>query len=331
VEGDFLIYLIRSSWCRFAFFTAMLFCALPATGLVAEEQPQGEALAAQIFPKPDPANFTASAPSLETVNAFLKNYWGYDSNRIWQVQAIWKTPAAGLSEVLLFVADKSENSQPGVMVFFVTPDGKHFLQTSFGIDLGAFGQNPNAEIRTILQQRADGPTRGAKSKAFEIVEMVDYQCPFCKLQHADLEQMLKEFPNAHYVFQPIPLTYIHGASALAATYGYCVAKEAGNDAFFRYTDAVFDGQEKLNAPETARQTLDNAARTAGTDVAKISACVASPEAKAQVESWGRLAQDLAIHIPTIAINGRLLPEGHYPYERLREIIAYQAKHDGVAQ
>ena len=284
-----------------------------------------------MFPKPDPANFTAPAPTTETIDAFLKDLWGYDENRIWQIQAVLKTRAEGVSKVIVFVGDKSGNEQPGVIELFVMPDGKHVLMASLGSDIAAFGKDPHTEIRTILQKDADGPSLGAESKNLEIVELVDYQCPFCKLQHADLKKMLADFPNAHYVFQPVPLTYIHAYSALAAAYGYCVAKEAGSDAFFRYTDAVFEDQDGLNSSATAVKTLDDAASKAGLDPAKASACAASPEAKAKVKAWGKLAQDLAIHIPTLSINGRLFPEGHVPYETLKQIIEYQAKLDGVVK
>jgi protein-disulfide isomerase len=315
---------------------ALLLVILPASRGVAEDQAQADANApaqsvASMFPKPDPANFTAPAPTTETIDAFLKDLWGYDENRIWQIQAVLKTRAEGVSKVIVFVGDKSGNEQPGVIELFVMPDGKHVLMASLGSDIAAFGKDPHTEIRTILQKDADGPSLGAESKNLEIVELVDYQCPFCKLQHADLKKMLADFPNAHYVFQPVPLTYIHAYSALAAAYGYCVAKEAGSDAFFRYTDAVFEDQDGLNSSATAVKTLDDAASKAGLDPAKASACAASPEAKAKVKAWGKLAQDLAIHIPTLSINGRLFPEGHVPYETLKQIIEYQAKLDGVVK
>jgi len=44
-----------------------------------------------VFPKPDPANFTAASPSKETVNAYLQASWGYDDSRIWEVWSIEKT------------------------------------------------------------------------------------------------------------------------------------------------------------------------------------------------------------------------------------------------
>jgi hypothetical protein len=58
------------------------------------------------FPKVDPKNFTADKPSVETVNEFLRQSWGYDDNRIWQVAAILKTPVDGISKVVVQVAEK---------------------------------------------------------------------------------------------------------------------------------------------------------------------------------------------------------------------------------
>jgi protein-disulfide isomerase len=326
----FLIGPYRYRLSGFAVWAALLFLITPAAWCAAGQTP-GEAKTVTFFPPPDPANFTATTPSRETVEAYLKESWGYDKNRVWQIQAILKTPVEGVSKVIVFIGDKSGESEAGFTELYVMPDGKHFLQASLGSDLSTFGEKPYSEVRSILQKRADGPSRGAAAKDLEIVELVDYQCPFCKLEHVDLKQMLTDFPNAHYVFQPIPLSYIHAASALAAAYGYCVAKQGGNNAFFHYNDEVFINQEGLNSPETAQRTLDGAAKSAGLDAAKVAACATASEAKAKVEEWRKLSQDLGVYIPVISINGRMLPEGHYPYERLKEIIEYQARHDGVAK
>lgn len=48
----------------------------------------GAAVPATGFPAPDPRNFTASSPSVDTVNSFLHALWGFDENRIWSVAAI---------------------------------------------------------------------------------------------------------------------------------------------------------------------------------------------------------------------------------------------------
>ncbi|MGB6727644.1 MAG: thioredoxin, partial [Terracidiphilus sp.] len=60
----------------------------PATPTAPTAEPSAPApKAAPTFPKPDPADFTAASPSKETVNSILQANWGYDDNRIWQVQA----------------------------------------------------------------------------------------------------------------------------------------------------------------------------------------------------------------------------------------------------
>jgi hypothetical protein len=50
-----------------------------------------------------------------------------------------------------------------------------------------------------------------------------------------------------------------------------------------------------------------------------------------VDEWDKLAQEMSIHVPSISINGRLLPEGHYPYEQLQTIIEYQKKADSAGK
>src|SRR5580704_9077474 len=55
------------------------------------------------FPPVDPANFTATSPTKQTVEDFLTAFWGYDSTRMWQIHAILPTPAPGLSRVLVLM------------------------------------------------------------------------------------------------------------------------------------------------------------------------------------------------------------------------------------
>ena len=77
------------------------------------------------LPPPDPANFTASMPTKATVEAFLRASWGYDLNRIFQVQAIQKTQVDGISRVVVLVEEKgTQQTQPSELAFLTLPDGK---------------------------------------------------------------------------------------------------------------------------------------------------------------------------------------------------------------
>ena len=84
----------------------------PATAEAAHgTQPQAPAANAAApadpFPPVNLKNFTASSPTTAEVNAFLKQSWGFDDNRIWSIAAILKTQAPGVVRVVVFAADKT--------------------------------------------------------------------------------------------------------------------------------------------------------------------------------------------------------------------------------
>lgn len=305
--------------------------AAPPQGPTAAPQepvPSGPT-AAPTFPKPDPANFTATSPTKEAINGFLQATWGYDPNRIWQVQAILKTQVEGISRVVILIGDKTGKQKPAPLQFFALPDGKHIIA---GDEILPFGEHPYAAYRSELQQSADGPYRGGATKDLELVEFADFQCPHCKDAQANMDKLATDFPKARIVFQNYPLAQIHPASMTAATYGVCVTKLGGSSAFFQFAQAVFDGQEGLASPDGATLTLNSAVTKAGLDPAKVAACAATPDASAQVQASVKLAQTLNINqTPTLMVNGRPVPIGGLPYDTLKQIVEYQEKADGIPQ
>ena len=299
----------------------------PAQNQAAQPPSAPAPTAPPAFPKPDPANFTASSPTQATVNAFLQASWGYDENRYWQVEEIAKTEVEGISKVVVFVGDKTGKQKPQALQFFAMPDGKHIIA---GDSILPFGENPFAGYRAELQQRADGPYKGSASKDLELVEFADFQCPHCKDAQANMEKLAADFPKARIVFQNFPLEKIHPESKRAASYGVCVAKLGGSNAFFQYANAIFDSQDGLGTADGAMLTLNSAVTRAGLDPAKISACAGTPETEKEIESSVKLAQDVSVNqTPMLIVNGRQLPVNQIPYDTLKQIILYQAKMDGV--
>jgi protein-disulfide isomerase len=279
-----------------------------------------------VFPKPDPSNFTATSPSKDTVDAFLQANWGYDSNRMWQVQAILKTQVSNVSKVVVFVGDKDGKMKPAALEFFVLPDGNHIIT---GDQIVSFGAHPYADTRALMQQKADGPYRGAASKDLELVEFADFQCPHCKEAQANMDKLVADYPKARIVFQNDPIPSIHPESMLAAEYGVCVNQMGGSTAFFQYASAVFDGQDGLSTPDGATLTLNSAVTKAGLDPAKVSTCAALPATKAEVEASRQLATDIGVNeVPTLLVNGRTVP-ANVPYDLLKKIIDFQAQRNGV--
>ncbi|HEY0307510.1 MAG TPA: thioredoxin domain-containing protein [Acidobacteriaceae bacterium] len=282
------------------------------------------------FPPADPKNFTATFPTKETVNAFLQQLWGYDPNRIFQVAAIVPTTAPTVSQVVVFVAQRGQPAdQTKTTTFLVLNDGKHGIAGDNVID---FGATPFADKRALLQARADGPARGSADKKLELVEFADLQCPHCKDAQATMDQLAKDFPSAHIVFQNYPLTAIHPSAFLASAYGLCVAQQKpdnNNEAFFAYVHAVFDTQDALTG-DNVKQTLDNAVVKAGLDASKIAACADTQPIKDNLKASIKLAKDAQVEsTPLLMVNGRAMPLAGIAYDTLKSVILYQAQLDGI--
>ena len=278
------------------------------------------------FPPVNLKFFTAETPSAATVDSYLHVMLGYDPNRIWRVVGIQKTAAPGVSRVTALVSEKTANAKVQQAVFFVTPDGQHLIADNSGVL--PFGAQPFAADRAILQARANGPWHGAASKDLELVEFADLQCPHCKDAQTTMKRLATDFPQARVVYENLPLVDLHPFAERAALDGLCIAQKS-NDAFFNYVDAVYETQSQLT-PEAGDKTLNDAIRKAGADPAAITACAATPEAKAAVDASVRLSEDLGIsQTPMLAINGRLISIGGIPYETLKEIVMFQASLDGV--
>jgi protein-disulfide isomerase len=258
----------------------------------------------------------------------MRANWGFGQDRVWQVQAILKTPVDGISKVVVLFADRTGKQQPQALSFFALPDGKHIIT---GDAMMNFGEHPFAEVRRQLESRADGPYRGAASKDFEMVEFADFQCPHCKAAQANMEKLTNDFPKARIVFQAFPIATIHPQATTAAEYGLCVSKQAGSDAFFRFAAAVFDGQDGLATTDGATLTLNSAVTKAGLDPAKVSTCAADPQVKAQVDASVKLGSEVGVtQVPTLFVNGREVP-ANAPYDALKKIVEYQVKVDGITQ
>ena len=303
---------------------------LPAAPRPAQTAPAGApqqatAPATPTFPPVKLANFTASTPTPETVNAFLKQLWGYDPNRVWSVAAIQKTPSAGVSRVVVYVADKGHAGKQAETVFFTLPDGDHAIAQS----VISFGAKPFEATRQTLMARADGPSRGAKSKDLELVEFSDLQCPHCKDAAPTMDQLAADFPQARIVFQNLPLPTVHPFAEQAAAEGVCVQRSKGDAAFFTYASAVYSLQADLT-PTGVKQTLATAASKAGAAPTAMAACAEKPATKAAVDASTKLADDLNVDsTPTLFVNGRPLPLSGVPYETLKKIVIFQAAQDGI--
>lgn len=275
------------------------------------------------FPAVNPKNFSASSPTTEQVNQFLTQLWGYDPSRIWRVIGIQTTPAPGVSHVSVLLADRGPNAKAQPTAFYVMPDGKHAIAGNSMMD---FGPKPFESVRQQLVNEADGPAKGSADKTLELVEFADMQCPHCKEAQVSMDQLAKDFPNAHIVFENFPLASIHPFTTRAALDGVCVAK-AKPEAFWTFLQAVYDTQGGLTA-EDGEATLKAAVTKAGQDPATVSLCASTPETQNKVLASVKLGESIGIdQTPTLVVNGRLVPvsPAAVPYDTLKRLVQFEAQ------
>jgi protein-disulfide isomerase len=234
-------------------------------------------------------------PSEATVDAFLHQTFGYESDVTWKIAAIKPSVVPTLAEVDVVLA-----SQQGQQMsrFYVSPDGQRALVG----EIIPFGARPFDPIKKALEKGVTGPSRGPKDAPVMIVEFGDLQCPACKQAQQPIEALVKAEPNARFVFQNFPLE-MHNWAAKAANYSDCVG-HASNEAFWKFVSKTYETQQDITA-ENVDEKLTAIADGAGVKGSEIAACAAKPETKARVDASIALGKSVEVgSTPTLFINGR---------------------------
>jgi len=259
-------------------------------------------------------------PSEETVNAFLHQWFGYDSSLTWKIVSIKPSEIEGLSEIntVLSGAQGQQN-----LKLYVTPDGKHAVNG----EIMPFGAHPFAAAQKELERGLNGPSHGPADAPVTVVDFSDLQCPHCKDAHPIIEKLMSENKNVRVVFQSFPLP-MHDWAAKAATYADCVNRSS-NDAFWKFIASVYGAQSDITAAN-ADEKLTALADGAGVKGADIAACADKPETTSRVEKSVALGKAVDVNsTPTLFVNGRKLPA--VPYDVLQKLVDFAAKENTQAK
>lgn len=267
-----------------------------------------------------PAAAAGSLPSEATVNSFLHQQFGYETDLTWKISSIKPSAVAGLAEVTVVLA--SPRGQQ-LSSFFVAPDGQHALVG----EIIPFGARPFDLAKRLLDKGINGPERGSKDAPVTIVEFGDLQCPACKAAQPTIEALVAAESNARFVFQNFPLE-MHNWAAQGAAYADCVGR-ASNDAFWKFVSQTYQTQSDITA-ENADEKLTTIADGVGVKGADIAACAVLPETKARVDVSLALGKSVDVNgTPTLFINGRKVgsfdPRLSDVYKSLADFAAKEAK------
>ena len=164
------------------------------------------------------------------------------------------------------------------------------------------------------------PVKGSADGLVTIVEISDFQCPFCKRVEPTITQLMKDYPNKlRVVWRNNPLPF-HSNALPAAEFATEAFAQGGSDKFWKAHDKLFDNQQALS-----RDNLDAYAQELGLDMSKYKAAMDGHTHKAKIEADQQLASKFdARGTPAFFINGRFL-SGAQPIDKFKEIVDDELK------
>lgn len=185
--------------------------------------------------------------------------------------------------------------------------------------LEAMSTSAMAESNLVLQD--DDHIRGSKNAQVIIFEFSDYECPFCEKIHPELQKAVDEYKGkVAWVFKYFPLSS-HPHAEEKAAIGECVAKLAGEDSFWKFTDDVFDGGTDMSVSDVKK--LAGIYDVTGK---KLEDCIVDTDTQQKIQNDKQLGQQYGVSgTPgNIILNTKtgettLIP-GALPYESLKTVI-----------
>lgn len=103
------------------------------------------------------------------------------------------------------------------------------------------------EVRGV---QSDDHVLGNPEADVVIVEYSDTECPFCKMYHATLHQIMEEYGadgKVAWVYRHFPLEQLHPKAPKEAEALECAAEQGGNEIFWKYTDKLYETTNANNA------------------------------------------------------------------------------------
>jgi protein-disulfide isomerase len=188
---------------------------------------------------------------------------------------------------------------------------EHVAKLTKGQPVEAYFSKPKMEVKVDV---GNAPFFGKEGAPITIVEFSDFQCPFCS-RGADVVHELKaKYGNKiKLAFKQFPLP-MHKDARPAAEAALCV-NEQGMDKFWKFHDAAFKNQDKLDAAN-----LEKFAKDSGANVDKYKECIGSKKHAGDVQKDMEYGEKIGVKsTPTFFVNGQLV-SGAVPIEQFAEII-----------
>ncbi|MEK7135265.1 MAG: DsbA family protein [Patescibacteria group bacterium] len=135
------------------------------------------------------------------------------------------------------------------------------------------GQQAAADVKIVPVKNEDHYF-GSRSAKVVIVEYSDTECPFCKVYHNSLNQIMRDYDGkVAWVYRHLPIPQLHAKATKEAEATECVAELGGNTAFWQYLDKIFETTNSNDSLDPAQ--LPILAKSVGIGEAAFNSCLSS--------------------------------------------------------
>jgi protein-disulfide isomerase len=145
--------------------------------------------------------------------------------------------------------------------------------------LNGAGAPEKVELSPITTQ--DHITGNPNAKIV-VVEYSDLECPFCKVFHKTMHQVIETNKNVAWVYRHYPIPQLHSKAQKEAEATECVWEQGGNTAFWQYADKIFETTTSNDSLDPAK--LPEIAGALGFDVTSFKTCLESGRYESKVQA-----------------------------------------------
>ena len=140
--------------------------------------------------------------------------------------------------------------------------------------------------RVVVTRSENRLVYGNLEASTTIVEFSDFRCGFCARVHPTLTQIVDESDGAiNWEYRHLPILSTESTNAAVAS--ECVARLAGNEAFWPFANAIFANQSSLDSALYLSEALK-----LGIDEVSFTTCLEDETVIGQVEVDASVAQSM---------------------------------------
>lgn len=192
-----------------------------------------------------------------------------------------------------------------------------FTCTDATIPPAAVAAAPEEQGPDLLEQRS----KGALTAPVRVIEMSDFQCPFCRRFAIEtwptIEREYIATGKVRWIFLNLPLTELHPNAVAAAEMAMCSATRGK---FWPVHDLLYRNQQTWAPLREPGQYLLTLADSVQVPRDSILPCLRSGQTRALVEQDANTARRIGpTSTPSFLIEGALL-SGAYPLEVFRHVL-----------